>query len=89
MKKLIKARVGGPHYEKDYRRLQGYIDDFIDEAKGELVDLADEDNEVSEDQVVNLTSELIRDYLNDVDFEALVQIYMDLNIRDFDKWLFS
>ena len=89
MKKYIKSSMNGNYSKGDYEVLRPWIKQFLYEAKNTLLDMADEDNEVSEDELVELTSQYLTEYLEDIDIKSVIRLYIELNFRDINKYLES
>ena len=75
MKKLIRASEDYTDLVEDYRRLRGYLKEFVEEAEDTLRDLSDEDEEVTKDEIIDLASQHMRDYFEDLDFRRLLEMY--------------
>ena len=89
MKKLVKAAEDVTNLLEDYSELRGYLKAFVEEAKEILADMSDEDEEITEDQLIDFAYQHMRSYFDDLDYERLIKMYIHKNIRDLKKYLKS
>ena len=89
MKRFIRASEDYTDLLEDYSELRGYLKAFVEEAKVVLADMSDEDEEITEDQLIDFAYQHMRSYFDDLDFERLIKMYIHKNIRDLKKYLKS
>lgn len=89
MKRFIRASEDYTDLLEDYSELRSYLKAFVEEAKEVLADMSDEDEEITEDQLIDFAYQHMRSYFDDLDYERLIKMYIHKNIRDLKKYLKS
>lgn len=51
--------------------------------------MSDEDEEITEDQLIGFAYQHMRSYFDDLDYERLIKMYIHKNIKDVKKYLKS